>query len=130
MRSRDELIRDSEPFPQNLIKTKPGKFEADYVTWTEYAQRLLLHHGGHRYEVTQLTHGKQVTATKEGPRESYIWSVAVRLYLDEDEWYDAVGEGDTPTSAESNAYKRACAHAGIGLHLYGGFWLHERLKKE
>ena len=63
-------------------------------------------------------------------RTQYVWAVSVRIWFGNDEWYDGVGEDDSPTSAESNAYKRACAHAGIGLHLYDDFWLHERLKKE
>ena len=124
-------MRDAEPFPPGVVQQVEagGGRKADYVSWSQYSQRLLLHHGGHRYEVTHLTHGKQVTETKSGPKETYIWSVAVRLQFGDDEWYDAVGEGDTPTSAESNAYKRACAHAGIGLHLYGDYWLYGRLKQ-
>lgn len=133
MRTHDELVRDTQPFPVGSIQKVQagGGFQADYVAWHQYAQRLLLHHGGHRYEVTNLTHGRQVTETRDGPKETYIWAVTVRVQFADDEWYDAVGEGDTPTSAESNAYKRACAHAGIGLHLYDSkFWLHGRLKQE
>lgn len=116
MRTRDDLIRDTTPFPADVIKQLPPRNE-DYVPWYQYAQRLLLHHGAHRYEVTHLVYGGDV------------WSVAVRVWLGEDEWYDGVGTDSDADSAESQAYKRACAHAGIGLHLYGSFWLHERLKK-
>lgn len=131
MRTRDQIIQDTEPFPDSVIEQVDagGGRKADYVSWNQYAQRLLLQHGAHRYEVISVTNGKQLVGPKDDKREVWLWAVSVRLYLEPDEWYDAVGEGDSPTSAESNAYKRACAHAGIGLHLYGGFWLHERLKK-
>jgi hypothetical protein len=57
--------------------------------------------------------------------------VSVRLWFGEDEWYDGVGFDDDADHAESQAYKRAAAHAGIGLHLYdSGFWLHGRLSKD
>jgi hypothetical protein len=116
VRTLEELIRDTEPFPADLIKKLPPRNE-DYVPWYQYAQRLLLHHGGHRYEVTH------VVAGKDG------WAVAVRVWLGPDEWYDGLGTDSSADAAESQAYKRACAHAGIGLHLYGGYWLHDRLKK-
>ena len=121
MRSRDQIIQDTEPFPDSVIKRLPPRNES-YVPWYQYAQRLLLHHGAHRYEISHVVYG--------GDK----WTVAVRLYLDPDEWYDGVGTDQSADAAESQAYKRACAHAGIGLHLYEGertgkFWLHERLKK-
>jgi hypothetical protein len=47
-----------------------------------------------------------------------------------DEVYGAVGEDKTPTAAESNAFKRACAKAGIGLHLYDHYWLHRELERQ
>ena len=106
MRTTDELRRDATPFADSVIDTLPGRGDR-FVTWNQYAQRVLLDHGGHRYSVTNM-----VMSPKGGV------AVSVRLQFADDEWYDAVGEGDTPTAAESNAYKRACAHAGIGLHLY------------
>ena len=139
MRDREQLIEDTTPFPESVIKSLPPRGDS-YVAWNQYTQRLLLQHGGHRYEVTNVTHA--VTATKtytglddEGVEATYTkhlttWAVSVRLFIDTDEWYDAVGEDDTPAAAESNAYKRACAHAGIGLHLYGDYWLHGRLGRD
>lgn len=115
MRSRDELIRDTEPFPASVIKTLPPRGDR-YVPWHQYAQRLLLHHGGYDWRVTNLIFADGT------------WAAAGVLTLG-DEAYGAVGEDSTPTSAESNAFKRACAHAGVGLHLYDdNYWLHNRLK--
>lgn len=119
MRSLSDLIRDTEPFPPAVIKSLPPRGDA-YVAWHQYAQRLLLHHGGYSWRVTSVHESHQAD----------LWAVAGELTLG-DEVYGAVGEDDTPTAAESNAFKRACAHAGVGLHLYDEkFWLHNRLKTE
>lgn len=124
MRSLPDLIRDTEPFPPAVIKQLPPRGDS-YVPWYQYAQRLLLHHGGYSWRVTSMLNVGDV------------WAVAGELTLG-DEVYGSVGEDGepgkkigSPTSAESNAFKRACAHAGVGLHLYDeGFWLHGRLQKK
>ncbi len=116
MRSRDELIRDTEPFPDSIIEQLPPRGD-NYVTWTHYAQRLLLYYGGFSWEP-----GDPIFANN-------LWTVTGVLTLS-DERYGAVGEDDAPAAAESNAFKRACAKAGVGLHLYESFWLHDRLKKK
>lgn len=117
MRTRDELIRDTEPFPAGVIKTLPPRGDR-YVPWYQYAQRLLAHHGGYSWRITDTTFADGV------------WAVTGELLLGA-EIYGSVGEDNTPTSAESNAFKRACAHAGIGLHLYDdAYWLHGKLQRE
>lgn len=116
MRTPEELIRDTEPFPDSVIEKLPPRGD-NYVTWTHYAQRLLLFHGGYSWRP-----GDPIYANS-------VWTVRGELTIG-DEIYGAVGEDTTPTSAESNAFKRACSKAGIGLHLYGHWWLHERLKKK
>ena len=146
MRTTATLIEDTKPFPDSVIKSLPPRGDS-YVAWNQYTQRILLQHGAHRYEVTNVTAfpvaTKQFQAVDSDDvpevdtagtpllitRTQYIYAVSVRLFIDNDEWYDAVGEDDSPAAAESNAYKRACAHAGIGLHLYGDFWLHGRLQR-
>lgn len=115
MRERDQLIEDTEPFPDSIIKQLPPRGD-NYVSWPHYAQRLLLKHGGYQWKPTSMTF------------QNGVWAVMGELTL-EGEVYGSVGEDDAPAAAESNAFKRACAKAGIGLHLYGDFWLHERLKR-
>ena len=117
MRSREQLIQDTEPFPDNLIESLPPRGDS-YVRWSHYAQRLLLHHPGHSWRVSSVM------------ESNGVWVVAGELDLGDGNVYAGVGEDDAPASAESNAYKRACAHAGIGLHLYGDYWLHGRLEQD
>ena len=104
MRTLETLAADAEPFPESLIETIPAganKPAVDYVSWSHYNQRLLLQHPAHEYEVTDTVYGS-------------TWAVTVHITID-GQRYGGVGEDSTsPTSAESNAYKRACAHAGIG----------------
>ena len=131
------LVQDAEPFPDSLIKTKPTGYEADYVPWYEYAQRLLLHHPDHGYRLTSITYAPGYTYPKKDKDGRLtdellwappVWAIAVEFEIDGNP-YAGVGESDSPTAAESNAYKRALSHRSIGLHLYnrGGYWLHRRL---
>ena len=141
MRSQADLIVDTEPFPDNLIKKLPTGYNADYVEWHEYNQRLLLQHPDHDYRVTSVTYApgyiyplEDKDTGKLTGEEAWappVWAVAVAFTIDGRD-YHGVGEDDSPTAAESNAYKRGCAHGGIGLHLYnrGGYWLHGRLVKD
>lgn len=115
MRDLPTLIEDTEPFPDSIIEQLPPRGD-NYVSWPHYAQRLLLKHGGYSWRPTSVMEA------------GGLWVVMGELDLD-GETYGAVGEDNAPAAAESNAFKRACAKAGIGLHLYGNFWLHERLKK-
>ena len=115
MRSREQLIQDTEPFPDNLIQSLPPRGDS-YVSWYQYAQRLLLHHPEHKWRITSLVFG--------GNR----WAVSGQLDIG-DETYGGVGTDDDADKAESQAYKRACSRAGIGLHLYGDYWLHGRLEQ-
>ena len=110
MRTPEEVAADAVPFPAELIKKVPPRGEA-YVSWTHYTQRLLKVHGAHQYHVTSVTYG-------DGN-----WCVAVQVEIHNGESYGGVGFDKDATHAESQAYKRACAHAGIGLHLYGEYWL-------
>ena len=115
MRTLEQIGADAVPFPAELIKHLPPRNEA-YVSWTHYTQRILKVHGAHRYQVTSVVYG-------DGQ-----WAVAVRIQFGDTEFYDGVGFDKDATHAESQAYKRACAHAGIGLHLYGEYWLDTEAK--
>ena len=115
MRSREQLIQDTAPFPDTVIKQLPPRND-DYVSWYQYAQRLLLHHDDYQWRVTALVYG--------GER----WAVSGQLNIGDLTYGGVAGDAD-PEAAESQAYKRACSKAGIGLHLYGDYWLHGRLEQ-
>lgn len=134
MRTPEQLLQDAEPFPDRIIKTVGPRKDA-YVKWAEYNQRMLLHHPDHDYRVTSVSHAPGYLYPKKDEDGNLtdtqlwappVWAIAVEFTID-GSVYAGVGEDDSPAAAESTAYKRACAHAGIGLHLYGGYWLHGRL---
>ncbi len=135
MRTPEQLIVDTAPFPDKII-SQVGPRKDSYVKWSHYNQRALLQHPDHDYRVLSVTYapGYQVPVKDDSGNTRFddwkppVWAVAVEFTF-EGSVYAGVGEDDSPTAAESNAYKRACAHAGIGLHLYGGYWLHDRLVK-
>ncbi len=120
VRTPEQLIADTAPFPDKLVQKLPPRGDS-YVPWYEYAQRLLLHHPDYSWTVTTIVAGANG------------WAVAGDLRLEKDgPCYSGTGEdAESVASAESQAYKRACAKAGIGLHLYDedGYWLHGRLVK-
>jgi hypothetical protein len=115
MRTTEQLIQDTKPFPDDLVQHLPPRGDS-YVPWHEYAQRLLVQHPNHSYRVTSVLEA------------GGVWAVAVEFDID-GVVYAGVGADDSPQAAESNAYKRALAHAGIGLHLYdeSGYWLYVTL---
>ncbi len=138
MRTPEQLVRDTKPFPAEWIdQAGSGR---TFVSWSEYNQVMLYVHPEADYDVTSVTYAPgyhyPVTdddgATTEEMRWSPpVWAVAVQFVI-EGTRYAGVGSSDDPLSAESNAYKRACSHAGIGLHLYQKlpktpYWLHDRL---
>ncbi len=129
MRSREQLIQDTEPFPDNLIESLPPRGDS-YVKWSHYAQRLLLHHPEHSWRVSSVMEAAGVWVVVGELDLTGSTRVEVGDHaMEYQNVYAGVGEDDAPASAESNAYKRACAHAGIGLHLYGDYWLHSRLEQ-
>ncbi len=120
MRSRDDLLRDTEPFPDKFIEIKPGganRPDLSFVSWSHYNQRLLLTYPDHSWRIIALV------------ADGGQWAVAGELTIDGVS-YAGVGTDASADNAESQAYKRAAAHAGIGLHLYGGYWLYGRLEKD
>ena len=119
MRTSEQLTIDTKPFKPDLIEQIPGSGNRpaiDFVSWNHYTQKILATHGGHTYTVRHM----EYTGSS--------WVVQVRIQFSDDEWYEGLGEDMSALAAESNAYKRACAHAGIGLHLYGSYWLYDYLE--
>ena len=60
MRSLEQLIQDTEPFPDSVVATLPKTEKRpalDYVPWSQYNQRLLLHHPDHDYIVERVKYG-------------------------------------------------------------------------
>lgn len=128
----------ARPFPLHLIKDNPSG-GGSYVPHPSYSQRLLLTYGGYRFEKVEIIRGDVAgkpgdpngssRRAKEGTPDLHGVIVGVMMRLTTpDGVYENVGDCEQPHNwphdgarlkdAVSDAKKRCCADAGLGLHLY------------
>jgi hypothetical protein len=114
-----QLYELSKPFPDKLIKQKPGKFAAAYVEHSVISQRLLEVVGPHTFTVdkpvtnpdgvvsgclatlTCTVDGQEVSVTEVGDVEN-----------------PGANNGSNLKNAASDALKRCAMRLGVGLHLW------------
>lgn len=130
-----ELAR---PFPDSLVKTKPGKSRAAYVEHSDVTQRLLEVVGPFDQTIVQVVRG-HVPAKVDGDTgevknpalEDAVTGVVLRLTVTvdgRDVSVEEVGEVEHPHNhttdgsrlkfATSDAIKRCAMRLGLGLHLW------------
>ncbi len=105
--------------PEDYIKTKPGGFQADYVSHADIQQILLAKLGPCSQEVTR------VITNSEGVVQGCVLRV---LYVIDGEQYviEEAGDVERPganngsnlKNAVSDAVKRCAMRVGVGLHLW------------
>jgi len=113
-----------EPFPAKVVKQLPGSYAADFVSWTDKIQRLMQVVGPFDY---------QIVAVFDSGDEKEPVAVHGRLTVTVDErvrTVDGIGQGKDTKNASTDAFSRACAFLGLGLHLWcaggtkdGGYWI-------
>lgn len=121
MSQQRELL---EPFSAKAIKTLPGSYSASYVSWTDKIQRLIQVGGAYDWMV--------VNVFDSGDEKEPV-AVHGRLTLNvdgTDRTVDGIGQGRDAKNASSDAFSRACAFLGLGLHLWcaggdkdSGYWI-------
>ena len=146
MSQQRELL---EPFSPKAIKRVDagGGRQADYVSWTDKMQRVLQVCGGFDWDV-RIIEGSWVNEDRMSRNNKpYTAKVATAGAGDADEpvtaigtltveidgnlrRVDGVGTGADGKKAETDAFARACAKIGVGLHLWcqggdkdGGYWI-------
>lgn len=132
MSTQTEQRQLLEPFKPKLIKQiDTGKYVADYVSWTDKIQRLMhlqlpyswtiisLHNSGDGAEPVAC-HGR-LTMMVDGVERTV----------------DGIGQGRDAKTASTDAFSRACAFLGLGLHLWcqggksdGGYWVDQLLDRD
>ena len=105
--------------PEDYIKTKPGGFQADYVSHADIQQILLAKLGPCSQEVTR------VITNSEGVVQGCVLRV---LYVIDGQQYviEEAGDVERPganngsnlKNAVSDAVKRCAMRVGVGLHLW------------
>ena len=127
-----QLRELSRPFPESLVKQKPGKFAAAYVEHSVVGQRLLEVLGPYSFEVKQMITNPDgmvtgclatLTCTIDG-REVRITEVG-------DVERPGESNGSAGKTASSDALKRCAMRLGVGLHLWSqdNYYLDRALDK-
>ena len=127
-----QLRELSKPFPESLVKQKPGKFAAAFVSHADVGQRLLEVLGPYSFEVKQMITNPDgmvtgclatLTCTIDG-REVRIPEVG-------DVERPGESNGAAGKTASSDALKRCAMRLGVGLHLWSqdNYYLDRALDK-
>ncbi len=105
------------PFHPNLIEFKPGYGNGDdkiglaYVTWTEYAKRLDF--------VCPGQWGMSLPVLVPNGGELVTCSLSLYIHADDNQGqFPGTSDAKPGTQAFDQAFKRACALAGLGRYLY------------
>lgn len=122
MNSQIQILK---PFAPSVVKQLDmGAYRADYVSWTDKIQRLI--HLGLSYDWT-------LDRPYNSGDEKEPVGITGRLTVEIDgtvRKVDGVGQGRDAKNASTDAFSRACAFLGLGLHLWcqggdkdGGYWV-------
>jgi hypothetical protein len=128
-----QLYELSRPFPDKLIKQKPGKFAASYVEHSVISQRLLEVVGPHDFSIDRIVtnpDGVVVGCTATLTVEIDGRRVSVTEVGDV-ERADSNANGTNLKNAASDAIKRCAMRLGVGLHLWSqdNYYLDKALEK-
>ena len=129
----EQLYELSRPFPQSLVKQKPGKFAASYVEHSVVVQRLLEVTGPFTFRVDELIRDADgVVCGCLASLEVVIDGRPVVIREVGDVEHPQNGNaGGNAKAAASDAMKRCAARLGLGLHLWSGdlYFLDKALEK-
>lgn len=122
----------AKPFPQALVKTKPGKFAADYVEHSVITQRLLEVVGPYTFTVDKpVTNPDGVVVGCLATLGCVIDGKFVRITEIGDVEHPGTNNASNLKNAASDALKRCAMRLGLGLHLWAGdnYYLDRSLAK-
>jgi hypothetical protein len=128
-----QLYELARPFPESLVKSKPGKFAASYVEHSVISQRLLEVVGPHDFAVDRVITSPEgvvvgctatLTVEIDGRRVSIT-------EVGDVERADPNANGTNLKNASSDAIKRCAMRLGVGLHLWSqeNYYLDKALAK-
>jgi len=128
----EQLYELARPFPESLIKQKPGKFAASYVEHSVISQRLLEVLGPHDFAVDRIVtnpDGVVVGCTATLTVEIDGRRVSITEVGDVERPGD--NNGSALKNASSDALKRCAMRLGVGLHLWSqeNYYLDKALAK-
>jgi hypothetical protein len=126
-----QLSELARPFPARLVKEKPGKFAAAYVSHDTVNQRLLEVVGPFTWEIVQVvTNPDGVVSGCLGRLTVEVDGRTVSVTEAGDVERPDGNNGSNLKSASSDAFKRAAMRLGLGLHLWStDYFLDKALDK-
>lgn len=125
-----------KPFPPKVIKQVPrgGGGTADFVSWTDKIQRLMqlgIEYDWHIISIGESGDDREPVAVHG---RLHVKSAVSQSSLIDSRTFDGIGQGRDAKTASTDAFSRACAFMGLGLHLWcqggdkdGGFWIYKAL---
>jgi hypothetical protein len=122
-----DLAQLVKPFPDSMVKTKPGKFAAAYVEHSDVTQRLLEVVGPFGWTLVREVYddGRLVGVVGRMTVEVDGREVTVEEAGDVEDQGGHKHNGARLKDASSDAIKRCAMRLGLGLHLWAGdhYWL-------
>ena len=127
-----DLYQLSRPFPESLIKQKPGKFSASYVEHSVVVQRLLEIVGPFNFTIDKPVTNPDGTVTGcLATLECWIDGDFVTITEVGDVEHPSQNNGSNLKNAASDALKRCAMRLGLGIHLWAqdNYYLDKALEK-
>lgn len=111
----------SRKLPDELVKTLPGKGNAQFISWHSVIRILDKYCPGWSWEIKQMSHsedrlflvGRLTITAKDG---IFFHEATGTEVLKKDD--KEISYGDPSSNAESMALRRAAAKFNLGLYLY------------
>lgn len=128
----EQLYELARPFPQQLIKQKPGKFAASYVEHSVISQRLLEVVGPHDFAVERIvTNPDGVVVGCTATLNAVVDGRPVQVTEVGDVEHPGTNNASNLKNAASDALKRCAMRLGVGLHLWSqdNYYLDKALGK-
>ena len=128
----EQLYELARPFPDRLVKQKPGKFSASYVEHSVISQRLLEVVGPHTFTVdTPVLNPDGVIVGCLATLEVMVDGDFVTITEVGDVEHPSGNNATNLKNAASDAIKRCAMRLGVGLSLWSqeNYYLDKALEK-
>ena len=128
-----ELYELARPFPESLIKQKPGKFAANYVDHATVNARLLEIVGPFDWTIdAPILNADGIIVGCTATLHVTIDGQEIHITEVGDVEHPGPNSASNLKSASSDALKRAAMRCGLGLHLWAGdgYYLDRALRQQ
>ena len=132
MSEKKDILRLARKFPSQLIRTiKKGSHNEDYINHAVIAQRLLQVVGAYGWD-WEVVYEEGKVVCVHGRLTADVDGKSVTVSGAGTETFQGDSTGEKNKKMESDAFKRAAAKLGVGLHLWAQdqYFLDKQLAKD